>query len=441
MGVRFLGREVLAAGSQQGLRLEWGAADGEYSTAAGVGGEAEGAAKGQEVAKPLPTTSTPFPITAAGLFLDLKAPFKAFVQSYAAPSTSSSSVARDWPSTGGPATFAHMLSLAAPAAAHSLVTALLRSDPDGGLAGPAGLFKWELSMLTLAQAQRTKGGFSLLQYPANPGYKLLRHDQEPLLLGFSSHPLVPDVVVNTSSSSSSGGSHQVKQLFSSFDWDEEMATATVLLPNSVLESNAAWGKYITLCVVAPEGVVAVGESKAVARLKSTPAIGGSTSALGGNSELIWRPLSNRKQLVLDCSIVEAAVAGGGSSSSRDAWQQQVTIGSSSSGSSGFGSQVGDQGGSMVQQVVAVVDVLAPAAVHKDAKVGVKLSQEGKKLVVSISDAAVQSGVDGQGGSGVKDRSHGVELPGGICWQLLVGTKMSRQLGLISVRVAGSCTNE
>jgi hypothetical protein len=72
-----------------------------------------------------------FPVTGVSLFLDLKALFKAFVHSYTAARPASSDTSSStsgnsrsgsirvndidcWKSTGGPATFAHMLSLAAP---------------------------------------------------------------------------------------------------------------------------------------------------------------------------------------------------------------------------------------------------------------------------------------------------------------------------------------
>jgi hypothetical protein len=164
-----------------------------------------------------------------------------------------------------------------------------------------------------------KGGFSTVEYPANPGYKLLGRDEQPLLLGFSSQPLAAGMV-NTGTSSSSTGLNRVKQLFSSFHWDEEM--------------------------------------------KST---------------------------------------GSSSSSSRDApWQVAVatTIGTSSTkdddavqGSSGGSSCVA------AQEVRAVVDILALAAIHRTAKVEVKVVQECKKLLGSLERNAVIGERRGKGGGG------------------------------------------
>jgi hypothetical protein len=97
--------------------------------------------------------------SAASLFLDIKMPFKHFVETYTAdpaPHSSSSSSSSgssgsleavlDWWSHGSPLTLVHLLALAVPTASVAQLQALLRTAGRGGLEGSAALFKHELTM-------------------------------------------------------------------------------------------------------------------------------------------------------------------------------------------------------------------------------------------------------------------------------------------------------
>ncbi|WIA33215.1 hypothetical protein OEZ86_006361 [Tetradesmus obliquus] len=201
--------------------------------------------------------------SAASLFLDLKLPFKHFVETYAAEpalhtsssssSSSSSSVEAwaDWWSHGSPLTLVHLLALAAPTASVALLQALLRTASKGGLQGPAALFKHELTLHAGINAGRITSCASIA-YPACPGLRLIAHKEHPLLLALSPSPLQPGLA-NLSN---------IKQLFSSFAWAEDMAVATLLLPESVAEACPSWARYITLCVARSLLTVTLSEAPA-----------------------------------------------------------------------------------------------------------------------------------------------------------------------------------
>lgn len=144
LGLRYSGSQLLPY-SQKAIRMEWAA------TAAAAGQMQAGDSSSSAVSGGV--LAAPALHSAASLFLDLKPPFKHFVETYAAEpalhtSSSSSSVEAwaDWWSHGSPLTLVHLLALAAPTASVALLQALLRTAGRGGLQGPAALFKHELTL-------------------------------------------------------------------------------------------------------------------------------------------------------------------------------------------------------------------------------------------------------------------------------------------------------
>lgn len=420
LGLQLL-RSADMPGLQGGVRLEWG-----------------------------PTTA-PGPekrsLSAASLYMDLKATaYKRFVESYLniiADGSSTSSLllsgsgsskggkggggspAVEWTSLGSPLTLLQLLAVSAPAAAGSMIKALLRSSAAAAASSSsssskserspssaaAGLFKWELTMHASIGSMREAVQVTL---PTQPGYRLLPHTvphPHPLLLALSPQPLDPGQVVAVG---------QVKQLFSSFGWDGETAVASVLLPPAVMETSPAWARYITLCVVSEGGLEAVAASAVLSGLDSrrvavTPP----------------RALPEWRQLQLDCSLLDAAISGGdvggnSSSSKGREWRSQMLV---------------------VGPGRVVVDVLAPAALDAAAAVRVAVTPTGQ-LTVTVGDpsskAAQGGGVGEVVGGLLCAGEYTVQLPGSVFGggqaevgqKLRSSTRMSRALGLLSVTVCG-----
>jgi hypothetical protein len=223
---------------------------------------------------------------------------------------------------------------------------------------------------------------------------------------------------------------QVKQLFSSFAWDEELAVATLLLPTAVTETSPAWTRYVTLCAVSEEGLEAVSESVVLSKLahKTVPV-------------QPWRGVGQLQgggtAAGLDCSLLEAAGAWGSGSTSTagkdgadgvdDGWRSWLAVGAG----------------------CVVVDVLAPGPI--DSAAAVKVAVTPSQLTVTVGDRGAtgkssskgsSSGMGQQGSArqesqAVRVGEAVVVLPLGLfgdgC-KLKSSTKLSRAMGLLSVKV-------
>eukprot|EP00899_Mesostigma_viride_P006588 jgi/Mesvir1/15930/Mv08253-RA.1 len=190
----------------------------------------------------------------------LRPAFRRFVSSFI------SSPAAAWGGEGTPLTLVHLLSLVAPQEAEGLLRQLLAEDSASSSSGSgsgssggghAGLFKWELIMHAQVQAGK-RPALRRVRYAAQPGVSMVMYSQRPLLLAVSKEELKRDGVTAPPA---------VKQLVSAFAWDEAMAVAHVLLPESILEQCGAW--RLTLCALSEHvGLVVVGASSRIDRLPS-----------------------------------------------------------------------------------------------------------------------------------------------------------------------------
>jgi hypothetical protein len=142
LGLQYSGSKLLPD-NQKALRMEWAPA----AAAAAAAVNAQHQAGASSSSSGLRATAVH---SAASLFLDLKMPFKHFVEAYAAdpvlPTSRSFESATDWCFHGSPLTLVHLLALAVPHETVALLQALLRTAGRGGLQGPAALFKHELTM-------------------------------------------------------------------------------------------------------------------------------------------------------------------------------------------------------------------------------------------------------------------------------------------------------
>lgn len=249
-----------------------------------------------------------------------------------------------------------------------------------------------------------------ISFPTNPGYRLIAHKEDPLLLAISQTPLQPGLLSLSS----------VQQLFSSFGWDEDLAVATVLLPGLLKEVKPVWARYITLCAVNNNGLSAVGESKSLAELVEDAVVLPVTP---------WRQLPAAVAAVQaeDTSLIQQ-LSSGSSSSSRDEWCSSVWAAGKH----------------------AIVDILAPAAIH--AKASVKVTTVGDQLTVVVTEPESLAAAPGRGqghmstaaaatssGRGVplQRGTYTVQLPAGVAKGSRLHTKMSRGLGLLSVQVSSA----
>jgi hypothetical protein len=317
----------------------------------------------------------------------------------------------------------HLLLQADATAAASLIKTLQRSAAGSStttkLSKPsvkaaaalaaAGLFKWELQM-HVAINTGSMQHCSQVTIPTNPGYRLLAHSgmmaqTHPLLLALGPKPLPLGVVQ----------AEQVKQLFSSFAWDEELAVATVLLPVAVLESSPAWARYITLCAVSNSGLEAVSESSQLLQLAHR--------RVGVQP---WRSLPELRQQQLDCSMLDV-LAAGDEARALAGWRSHVVVG----------------------QGAVVVEVVAPAAI--DAGVSVKVAVTDTQLTVTISEGgsgqssssskatqgSVTTGQQAVCGGLVMLGEHSVQLPDGVFvsgGKMKSSTRLSRAMGLMCIAV-------
>jgi hypothetical protein len=233
---------------------------------------------------------------------------------------------------------------------------------------------------------------------------------------------------------------QVKQLFSSFAWDEELAVATLLLPTAVTETSPAWGRYVTLCALSEEGLEAVSESLLL-------------SALAQRSVPVqpWREATQLQGVAssggLDCSLLDTAgvwgTVGNNSVAAADGEDSDASGGQQGWRSLLSGVGEGSQG--------LVADLLAPGPIDTAAAVKVAvtpsqltmtLSGGGRSTGKSSSSSSSSRGSNGRGQAGqagqhVQEGEAVVSLPAGLFGEgskLRSSTKLSRAMGLPSVKV-------
>jgi len=336
--LRFVGARELHTG--EGLRMEWAAADA--SAQAGR-------------------------LSAGSLLLELSPLFTRMVADQLCPRQVVNYC--EWRLMGGPLALAHLLKLGTPEHARALIDALLRTA--GGRHGA--LFSWELTM----HAPRSELVLLSLRLDAGGSSRLLRHAVNPLLIALSDKPL------------SMGSKKQlgsVKQLLSSFHWDEDSGFATFLLPATIVAKCPSL--HATLSAVGPDGLDVVFASRRVADLPSLP------------QAAAWRAMRPpHQQLGLDMSVLErVGVAAAGQSS--PGWLAAVARTPS----------------------CLAVDCLAPSPIPAGARVS-----------ACVVDGALRITVHHQDNLG-EDDSFSVQLPAGAAEGQPVGTKMSRKLGLVCTQV-------
>eukprot|EP00775_Hariotina_reticulata_P005368 gene5368-5603_t len=422
LGLKFLGGTVLP-GNGKALHLQWAPADAVLCRSGGSGScqstnsiDCQGAAATAAAASAGRATTRAMQ-TAVGLFLDLKPAWKHFVEAYLVdPSSQSGSAGRGGAAQGGrahgsPLTLLHLLAeVLPPAASEAMVHALISTAAKRGLAAQLGQFDWELTLHTGINAGKMQECISIT-YPANPGFNLVGYNEAPLLLALSPAPLTTGPV----------SLDAIKQLFSTFAWDEDMATATLLLPPEVQHSCPRWAAYITLCVASSHSLQAVGESQRLAPLLAPSKASTHTGRVAVQPWL--KPLQSSKQLqfeqpgklLQDCTLLEQVVR-----SDRCSWQSVCHMEPASA--------------------QLIVDILAPSAIHKDAVVQVVVGQG--QLTVSLTAGKEKKGVGkakhlgGQGSTGLCQASYLVQLPPGADGESgqPAAVKLSRALGLMSVRV-------
>lgn len=240
--------------------------------------------------------------------------------------------------------------------------------------------------------------------------RLLWRKQQPLLLALSRAPLAPGAV----------GLAAIGQLLTSFAWDEGMAAATLLLPESVAQACPASARFVTLCVVTNAGLEVVGESARLDELAAkAPRLAVSP----------WRqlPAAVRShlagQLLLDGGLLQqagepaASRAGGG-------WQAAVHAGDAQ----------------------AVVELLAPGPIHADAVVKVAVADG--QLTVTLAPGAAggkakkkqaAAGSSGDGGGALQEGRFSMALPAGAADGPPAATKLARSMGVLCMRVALAAT--
>jgi len=277
----------------------------------------------------------------------------------------------EWRQMGGPIALAHLLKLGTPEHARALIDALLRTA--GGRHGA--LFSWELTMHT----PRSELALVSLTLDAGSSYsRLRRHALNPLLIALSDAPMSLGLEKQLDS---------VKQLLSSFHWNEDSGLATFLLPASILANCPSL--HVALCALGTDGLDVVLASRRVAGLPSLP------------QAAAWRALKPPLQLGLDTSVLDqVGVAAAGQSS--PGWLAAVARTPS----------------------CLAVDILAPSRISAAARVS-----------ACVVDGALRITVHHQNLGEVEDDSFLVQLPAGAAEGQPVGTKMSRKLGLICTQVA------
>ncbi|GLI62217.1 hypothetical protein VaNZ11_004810 [Volvox africanus] len=316
--------------------------------------------------------------------------------------------------TAAPLALVHLLKLAlTPPAVEPLVRALVRCDSTGA----AALFKWELTLHAQLQAADDSGWLPQvrrLSYAARPGWNLVGCHHQPLLLAFSRVPLPPvsPLTVGGQGGSSStcrvGFKGPVKQLMAAFAWDEDAATAYLMLPESLLKQCATW--FVTLCIVRAEADCC--SSGGGGGMYISP-VGVSTRLASLRSELAepvrWRSLGQPDRFdILGMGLIDRI--GHDVPDAPKAPQSWNSCVSESDGT-------------------AIVDVLAPGPLPEAAEATVTASLEDSKFVVQVKPK--------QGGSGnITPDEFVVQLPaaGRLSYGKPSDIWLSRKLGLISARV-------
>lgn len=228
---------------------------------------------GQQTLRAEWSPAAPPSFSAAWLLMQLTPIFSRMVGEHVSVLPPEASSLNSWVQRGAPLTFGHLLSLTAPP-----VQSLALLDSLLAAAAPsASLFKWELQQaISIQNSQHSP--LRRLAQDAQPGLKLLRHNDHPLLLAFSSTPL-----------SGPTSLRDVKQLFTSFAWEGESGCASFLLQASLLVKCSSW--YVTLCALSSVRLDAVGRSQTLSSL-TAEAVTASP----------WRSLCSA-QLDLDCSAL------------------------------------------------------------------------------------------------------------------------------------------
>jgi hypothetical protein len=265
-------------------------------------------------------------------------------------------------------------------------------------------------MHALAQAGRGQPA-ARLTYRTQPGLRLVGLQSSPLLLALSRGPLPLGPVPQGAA----------KQLVSTFAWDEDSANAHFLLPSDVLAQCGAWN--VTLCAaVEGGGLLAVSPS---ARLDALPAAAPATGTSAQQPAAQqpaprppWRALPGPPRLgELDVGLV-ARVAGRAASQEQ---QQQPGVGVGGAPAAGCWRAAVHADGSGV-----TVDVEAPGPLPAEGD-GIAAEVVAGRLVVSLGPRQRRE-------AGWPDMPP-VELPPGVADGAPAAAKVSRKLGLMSVRLA------
>ena len=201
----------------------------------------------------------------------------------------------------------------------------------------------------------------------------------------------------------------IKQLISSFEWDEEMGVAHWLLPDSLLQQCGSW--HVTLCVLKDGSANSPAELLAV----GVPASLSSLSAVAVDVTP-WRciaPAGARSAAWLNMDLIDqAGPVGTASRAKPGCWQYQLGC---------------------VSPTGVTIDVLAPGPLPPVSKAGVTGFIDGDQFKVAVRPK--------DSSSAVAEEEFAVQLPPNMCWvgSRVTEIKLSRSLGLLSARVtmAGS----
>eukprot|EP00798_Chlamydomonas_sp_ICE-L_P015003 gene15003-21070_t len=142
---------------------------------------------------------------------------------------------------GAPLTFLHMLTVRGKYVddADSIVRELIQLDTSG----QGALFKWELTMQAQIQASNRLPLCRMAYAPKISS--TMSMSMSMLTLGDSAIVLVISKVVLQSNSVVTRP--VVKQLLSSFDWDEQQGSIDWVLPQAIAEQCESW--FVTLCLL------------------------------------------------------------------------------------------------------------------------------------------------------------------------------------------------
>ena len=205
----------------------------------------------------------------------------------------------------------------------------------------------------------------------------------------------------------------IKQLISSFAWDEEMGAAHWLLPQSLVEQCGSW--YVTLCVPR-DGSAGGGSSAATAELLAVGVPTKISTLPAVAVEVIpWRclpPSAAAPLPQLDMGLVDQAGPSAPSPKAQPGcWLAQLGCLSSAG---------------------VTVDVLAPGPLPSTCEAAVTVFIAGDQLKIAVKPKG------GGSGHALSEQEFAVQLPAGGQWPggcKVEGVKVSRSLGLLSVRIS------